>query len=829
MKRYKRYTTGLLSILTAGILAVSPVFGAQGTISSGQGAGMDQLAGDKGVQLSVRDLDDVLQEEGLTWKEWNETVQAKKKAASLMTISGPELLEADPSVKILEEDGTVYMISGQALPYMITNMEDACEMLYRLLPLLGREGNENFIPTLRIRRGEDHIYLFREAAEGNMVFGSTVRLITDASGRLKAVFQSLPDEEDFLLQGTGEVTAEEAEASVKAYMEQNGLKGEILGDYTSRIIVPQDGDDLEENYFFSEEELPDELLWAVYSEDPDGGFLAHYLSADGTYRDHQNVKTPGDEAGQSGYDAACFFDGMEADEWTGDVTYQDGRTETITIPVMKDPETGTVYLGDVERRIVIAEFQDYILGDKEVVMVSSEGDHSWNDDDVITYANFLTVWDAYASMGWKSGDGQGTPTLLLRGMTTEDGQPMDNAAYGTKFKGWLLFVYDNSLTNFDEALDVWAHEFTHCLTHTLQGDTRYENDQGAINESMSDILGNLLEMIIEDQSDPMWLIGEDTMMAIRSMMDPHAFEQPEYVWDLFYGRPTSRPNDINDQGGVHYNSSILNRIAARMCLEESMPLETALDFWIRTACCLTPGTDLPQMAEVLPWVAQEDDTLLVWKEALERMISEGCLTRTHLPDELEEGRKLVSVVLPDTPAMSDDYWILQAVQLNTDSLLELLFKGALSMLAEGAAEPEENSAEAADGDEDALSSFISSFQSWTNGEDSTITVLMEDKPAFYLLMNIDPNTLGLRGMAVYFHGKWIDLSSQAKDLGLFDMGSPEADSVEETLEEGVEGLLSLGWDFLEKLLEEDDAGEVLREGYVEILPSNGLELVELAQ
>ena len=132
-----------------------------------QGAGMDQLAGDKGVQLSVRDLDDVLQEEGLTWKEWNETVQAKKKAASLMTISGPELLEADPSVKILEEDGTVYMISGQALPYMITNMEDACEMLYRLLPLLGRKGNENFIPTLRIRRGEDHIYLFREAAEGN--------------------------------------------------------------------------------------------------------------------------------------------------------------------------------------------------------------------------------------------------------------------------------------------------------------------------------------------------------------------------------------------------------------------------------------------------------------------------------------------------------------------------------------------------------------------------------------------------------------------------------------------------------------------------------------
>ena len=34
---------------------------------------------------------------------------------------------------------------------------------------------------------------------------------------------------------------------------------------------------------------------------------------------------------------------------------------------------------------------------------------------------------------------------------------------------------------------------------------------------------------------------------------------------------------------------------------------------------------------------------------------------------------------------------------------------------------------------------------------------------------------------------------------------------------------------LEKILEEDDAGEVLREGYVEILPSNGLELVELAQ
>ena len=44
-------------------------------------------------------------------------------------------------------------------------------------------------------------------------------------------------------------------------------------------------------------------------------------------------------------------------------------------------------------------------------------------------------------------------------------------------------------------LDVIAHEFTHCVTETAMGANLYRDDYGAINEAMSDILGNLCEAL----------------------------------------------------------------------------------------------------------------------------------------------------------------------------------------------------------------------------------------------------------------------------------------------------------------------------------------------
>ena len=56
--------------------------------------------------------------------------------------------------------------------------------------------------------------------------------------------------------------------------------------------------------------------------------------------------------------------------------------------------------------------------------------------------------------------------------------------------------------------DVIGHEFTHCVTGTTMTTNLYLNDYGAINEAMSDIMGNIIEMSIDDRPDGAWVIGE---------------------------------------------------------------------------------------------------------------------------------------------------------------------------------------------------------------------------------------------------------------------------------------------------------------------------------
>src|SRR5581483_3532633 len=55
-------------------------------------------------------------------------------------------------------------------------------------------------------------------------------------------------------------------------------------------------------------------------------------------------------------------------------------------------------------------------------------------------------------------------------------------------------------------VDVVGHELTHAVTERTAG-LIYENESGAINESMSDVFGTLIEFY--NNKNPDWAIGED--------------------------------------------------------------------------------------------------------------------------------------------------------------------------------------------------------------------------------------------------------------------------------------------------------------------------------
>ncbi|KSU61687.1 bacillolysin [[Bacillus] enclensis] len=105
-------------------------------------------------------------------------------------------------------------------------------------------------------------------------------------------------------------------------------------------------------------------------------------------------------------------------------------------------------------------------------------------------------------------------------------------------------------------LDVVAHELTHAVTDTT-ADLIYQNESGAINESMSDVFGTLLEY--HTGNNPDWEIGEDIYTpgvsgdALRSMSDPTKYNDPDHYSVRYTG--------TGDNGGVHINSGIGNKAA----------------------------------------------------------------------------------------------------------------------------------------------------------------------------------------------------------------------------------------------------------------------------
>ncbi len=116
--------------------------------------------------------------------------------------------------------------------------------------------------------------------------------------------------------------------------------------------------------------------------------------------------------------------------------------------------------------------------------------------------------------------------------------------------------------------DVAFHEVLHGFTeHTSR--LAYVGESGAINESISDVLGEYLDLLTpgdgtDDSSWP-WLLGEDlaTGGAIRSLADPDRSRvpQPDSLLSARFQRYAGGTacTIVNDYCGVHLNSGVGNK------------------------------------------------------------------------------------------------------------------------------------------------------------------------------------------------------------------------------------------------------------------------------
>ncbi len=139
---------------------------------------------------------------------------------------------------------------------------------------------------------------------------------------------------------------------------------------------------------------------------------------------------------------------------------------------------------------------------------------------------------------------------------------------------------DGAQANALTVVDVAAHEFQHAVTeHTAN--LIYQGESGALNESMSDIFGALVEIYGQPDgratypgSTPGhgdWLVGEDCWLqgsALRDMRNPRStttlangYQQPS----RFEGTLWYDPTGGWDNGGVHHNSGVQNFFFYLLC------------------------------------------------------------------------------------------------------------------------------------------------------------------------------------------------------------------------------------------------------------------------
>ncbi len=140
----------------------------------------------------------------------------------------------------------------------------------------------------------------------------------------------------------------------------------------------------------------------------------------------------------------------------------------------------------------------------------------------------------------------------------------DSCPYKNAYWNGVQMTYGQTFASAD---DVVGHELTHGVTENTAG-LFYYYQSGAINESLSDVFGELIDQsysgdFVDAPADD-WLMGEDLSIGeIRSMKNPGLFGDPDKMTSSKYNNGKYL-GDLGDEGGVHSNSGVNNKAAYLM-------------------------------------------------------------------------------------------------------------------------------------------------------------------------------------------------------------------------------------------------------------------------
>lgn len=235
-------------------------------------------------------------------------------------------------------------------------------------------------------------------------------------------------------------------------------------------------------------------------------------------------------------------------------------------------------------------------------VLTEGGDVGAQNLEVRNAYNFAgATYDFYFNvLGRDSIDGAGMDLLS----TVNYCSPYFDCPFANAYWNGFQMVYGDGYAS---ALDVVGHELTHGVTENTSA-LLYFGQSGAINESLSDVFGEIVQLANLSAGDPeqtAWLMGEDLPIgAVRSMSNPGTYGDPDRMTSASYWATNS------DHYGVHSNSGVNNKAAyliAKGGLFNAYDMgagigitKTAQVYYQAQTTLLAEGSDYLDLFHVLP-------------------------------------------------------------------------------------------------------------------------------------------------------------------------------------------------------------------------------------
>lgn len=234
-----------------------------------------------------------------------------------------------------------------------------------------------------------------------------------------------------------------------------------------------------------------------------------------------------------------------------------------TVNVGTSSANGTYYLENLTRKVGTFNYNN---GTSTAARFTDADDY-W--DSAVQRAGVDAQFGAEATMNYfqaafnRNGiDGSGGPGNTTAAANSSVGLITSRVHYSSRYNnafwnGSYMTYGDGDGSTFTPlvTLDICGHEMTHGVTERT-ANLIYSNESGALNESMSDVFGTLVERYARS-GNWNWKIGEDaytpsngTGDALRYMDTPNTAGDPDHYAIRYTG--------TSDNGGVHTNSGIAN-------------------------------------------------------------------------------------------------------------------------------------------------------------------------------------------------------------------------------------------------------------------------------